>query len=364
MTDTNEPPIRIFLSYAQADDVVLDFIEPFTQSLKHMAFTDQGRTLEIFVDRETIGWGEDWREGIRQGIESAAIFMPIVTRQYFERPWCRDELLAFYSAADRLRATGLVLPVVLLGHSYISTESTDIASRIIAERQYKDLKETWTEGPQSAIWRRTMVSLAAQLVEAVTSAEQALSTAPAGSPAPGERTGDDAPGVAEVSEALELFQQELDQAMPDMKDTIERFSAILSSSTQPVTEASPPEARRLLLEIAAELQPLGIDFQNRARKFETTVLETDQVMRSYVTYLKENDMQEQLEKERQAIGPVEEVTAPLADAETILSTFLLQMKPLEAMSAPLRNSIRGFRDGTKAVSSALRMMRGWGTIVD
>ncbi|WP_409183849.1 hypothetical protein F9C11_05685 [Amycolatopsis sp. VS8301801F10] len=131
-----------------------------------------------------------------------------------------------------------------------------------------------------------------------------------------------------------------------------------------MTEASPPEARRLLLEIAAELQPLGIDFQNRARKFETTVLETDQIMRSYVTFLKENDLREQLEKERQAIGPVEEVTAPLAEAETVLSTFLTQMKPLEAMSAPLRNSIRGFRDGVKAVSSAIRMMRGWGTIAD
>ena len=362
MTEPAEPPIRVFLSYAQADDVVLEFIEPFTKSLRHLVFADQGRTLEIFVDRETIGWGEDWREGIRQGIESAAIFMPIVTRQYFERPSCREELLAFYNEAVHLRATGLILPVVLLGHSYLSTESTDVASRIIAERQYKDLKETWTDGPRSATWRKTMTALATQLVEAVTAAEQALSSAPP-LPASAEHD-DDAPGAAEVSEALELFQQEVEQTMPEMKNTIDRFAAILTNSSPAVAVASPPEARRILLEMAAELLPFGVDFQNQARKFETTILKTDQIMRAYITFLKENSLHEQLEKERKSIGSVEEFTAPLATAEEILNDFLVQMRPLEAMSAPLRNSIRGFRDGVKALNSALRMMQSWVTIAD
>src|SRR5437764_14013106 len=122
-----------------------------------MAFSDQGRTLEIFVDRDTIGWGDDWQEGIEQAIAGAIVFMPVVTRQYFDRPACREELLTFYNEAQRLGVTSLLLPVVILGHSYISTDSTDVASRIIAERQYRDLKATWIDGPQSARWRQTIV---------------------------------------------------------------------------------------------------------------------------------------------------------------------------------------------------------------
>ena len=85
-----EPPIRVFLSYAGADDLVLEFIEPFVSSLRHMALADQGRTLEVFVDRDSVGWGADWQAAIQQGIDSAMIFMPIVTRQYFDRQACRD----------------------------------------------------------------------------------------------------------------------------------------------------------------------------------------------------------------------------------------------------------------------------------
>jgi hypothetical protein len=368
MPEVNEPPIKIFLSYAHADDLVLDFIEPFTKSLKHMAFSDQGRTLEIFVDRDAIGWGKDWQEGIRQAIESTVIFMPIVTRQYFDRPPCREELLTFYNTADRLGVTSLLLPVVILGHSYISLESTDVASRIIAEGQYKDLKTTWIDGPESATWRRTIVNLAAELTEAVTVAEQNLVTPASHSNASEDNESsdrdDNAPGAAEVSEALEFFQDETNRVMPTMKNAIDRFSSILTRSTPTLAKASPADSRRILLEVAAELLPVGSSFRDQARGFETMVLHTDQVMRSYVAYLKENDLKERLEEERKAIGPVDETLAPLTSAEEAMNGFLLQMKPLEAMSAPLRKSLREFREGAKAINSAITIMKGWGTITD
>lgn len=356
MTGPADPPIRVFLSYAHADDVVLDFIEPFTKSLKHLAFADQGRTLEIFVDRETIGWGEDWRDGIRQGIESAAIFMPIVTRQYFERPSCREELLAFYNEAVRLRATGLILPVVLLGHSYLSTESTDVASRIIADRQYKDLKETWTDGSRSATWRRTMLALAAQLVEAVTIVEQSPSATPS-------LLSSEA-GAAEVSDALKLFAKENEQTILGMKNALATLPTVLTTSAQLLTERSPSEIRRVLMETASELLPFGNNFRNQARILETTTLKTDQVLRSRSVELKDNDLHDQLENERKYLESISLVTKPLSGAEEASNAFLAQMRPLEEMSASLRNSMRGFREGVKSLTSALRMMQNWAAIAD
>jgi hypothetical protein len=368
MTEINESPIKIFLSYAHADEVVLDFIEPFTKSLKHLAFSDQGRTLEIFVDKDTIGWGEDWQSGITKGIEGAAVFMPVVTRQYFDRPSCREELLTFYNEAERLGVKSLLLPVVILGHDYLSTDSSDVASKIIAERQYKDLKATWTEGPESATWRKTIIALSAELVEAVTTAEQTL-VAPASklqdaAKGENEEGDDDAPGAAEVSEALELFQDKINNVMPTMQGTVEQFSHVLERSTPGLKQASPSDSRRILLEVATALLPLGTDFQSQARGFETVVVRTDQIMRSYIAFLKENDLKERLEEERKSIGPINELLNPFVEAEEIINGFLIQMKPLEAMSAPLRKSIRGFREGAKAINSALRIMQSWGTLTD
>ncbi|WP_143132370.1 hypothetical protein [Amycolatopsis rubida] len=154
-----------------------------------------------------------------------------------------------------------------------------------------------------------MTALATQLVEAVTAAEQALSSTP---PRTRRRR-------ARGGEALELFQQEVEQTMP---------------------------------EVAAELPPFGIDFQNQARRFETTILKTDQIMRA------------QLEEERKSIGSVEEFTAPLSTTEGILNDFSCRCGRWEAMSAPPRNSIQGFRDGVRAVNSALGMMRSWVATTD
>jgi len=46
----DSPPIRCFLSYARQDDVVMDFIAPFAASLRHYAYSDRGRSLDVFLD--------------------------------------------------------------------------------------------------------------------------------------------------------------------------------------------------------------------------------------------------------------------------------------------------------------------------
>ena len=119
--------------------------------------------------------------------------MPIVTRQYFDRPSCREELLTFHSEAKALGVTSLLLPVVLLGHSYVSADSQDVAARLISERQVRDLKDAWIAGPQSAIWRAAIFQLAGELVDAATAAERALADVVPPTPAPGVPT--PAPGA-------------------------------------------------------------------------------------------------------------------------------------------------------------------------
>ena len=55
---SDAPPIRCFLSYARQDDVVMDFVGPFADALRQYAYADRGRSLEIFLDRASIGWGD------------------------------------------------------------------------------------------------------------------------------------------------------------------------------------------------------------------------------------------------------------------------------------------------------------------
>lgn len=361
---TVEPPIRVFLSYAQADDLVLEFIEPFVTSLKHMTFADQGRQLEVFIDRQSIGWGDDWQAAIRRGIDSATVFMPVVTRQYFDRPACREELLTFYSEAKALGVANLLLPVVLLGHSYISADSQDVASRIISERQYRDLKEAWITGSRSAIWRTAIVQLANELVTAAVAAERSLAviTMPHDAPHLIDDS-DDSPGAAEVGVALEEFGEKSQVLLLSLGEVLTEIPDVLPAGKR-LQEMQPAAARNTMLEVAARLRPLGVKFQEQGREFETVAMKTDEVMRGYVRYLREHQMDDVLETERAAMVGTEEAMAPVMEAEGFVADFLDQIRPMEILSAPMRNSLRGFREGGKAIRGAITIMRGWPRILD
>lgn len=367
MHSTGEPPIRVFLSYARADDLVLEFIDSFATSLRHMALADQGRNLDIFIDRESIDWGANWQAAVRQGIEGAMVFMPIVTRQYFDRPACREELLTFSSEAKALGVSSLLLPVILLGHSYVSAESQDVAARIVSERQCRDLKDAWVAGPQSAEWRAAIVRLSGELVGAATAAERSLAESGAGTVVETSHqplvAGDDPPGAAEVGEALEYFGEESARLVTSLVDVLEAVPGLMPD-TEGLQRMAPTEVRQVMLDIAARLHPIGVEFQDKGREFESVAMKTDEIMRGYVRYLRENQLDEILERERASLDGADEALAPIAETEVILTEFLEQIRPLEVSSAPMRNALRGFRDGGRAVNSGIAIMRTWPRIIE
>lgn len=366
MNSTVEPPIRVFLSYARADDLVLEFIDAFATSLRHMALADQGRNLDIFIDRESINWGADWQTSIRQGIEGAMVFVPIITRHYFDRPACREELLTFSSEAKALGVSSLLLPVILLGHSYISEDSQDVAARVISERQCRDLKDAWIAGPQSAEWRAAIVRLSGELVAAATAAERALASpvtvVEPSSDSPEARE-DDSPGAAEVSEALELFGDESQRLVKSLVDVLEAMPGLMPDP-ESLQRMAPPDIRRVMLDLAARLQPLGVEFQDKGREFESIAMKTDEIMRSYIRYLRENRLDDILAQERASLDGADEALAPVTESEALLTEFLEQIRPLEVSSAPMRNALRGFRDGGNAINSGIAIMRTWPRIAD
>lgn len=71
-----QPSIRAFLSYSHADDAEFGIVDPLVKKLKAYVRAKSGRALDIFVDRESIGWGTDWRESISSSVESATVSSP------------------------------------------------------------------------------------------------------------------------------------------------------------------------------------------------------------------------------------------------------------------------------------------------
>ena len=92
---------NVFLSYSHADDAHLGgAIIGLVDQIKSEYEYEMGSTLNVFVDKRSINWGEDWKAAMNGSLGIANVLMPAVTPRYLRNPACRDELTQF---DDRMR---------------------------------------------------------------------------------------------------------------------------------------------------------------------------------------------------------------------------------------------------------------------
>lgn len=317
MSFPDAPPIRCFLSYARQDDVVMDFVGPFADSLRQYAYADRGRDLEIFLDRQAIGWGALAQPAIRASVRSATVFLPVLTRRYFDRPYCREELFVFYNQAFVEGVRGLLLPVVLLGHDHLTEDNPDQAVQIVVERQHRSVREAWIGGPTSEAWRRTMLALAGELVDHVEEAERRLVT----------ETDLHVPDAAEAVADIERFGYDTIHVVDLTSQVLQQFQDIVTRVTD---DASRAEA----------LLPGALRLRDAARAYERRVTEVDRLVRARPVRL----------------GPDAAALRGLVDA---VGQLLASTARAELMSVAMRRPMIALREGLTTLRSAVNMVTAW-----
>ena len=131
-----------------------------------------GESLILFVDRDQISWGEEWRRRIETALAETTFFIPIITPLYFKRPECRRELLSFAGQAQSLGAIELVMPILYVAVPDLAEDSSDEARALVAKMQYTDWHELRLSAEDSAEYRRALNSLALRLAEISSRYEQ------------------------------------------------------------------------------------------------------------------------------------------------------------------------------------------------
>ena len=110
-----EGPIdaNLFLSYSHDDNVHLDgavirLIEDIIKEYKY----EYGSGLGLFIDKDSINWGENWRDALDRGIDTANVILPIISPNYIRSASCRKELLDFDARVTE-NGTNRILPLML-----------------------------------------------------------------------------------------------------------------------------------------------------------------------------------------------------------------------------------------------------------
>ncbi|GAC1406020.1 MAG: hypothetical protein NVSMB64_11380 [Candidatus Velthaea sp.] len=81
----------VFISYARSAENAAWVEEHLVGPLRRATRAD-GQPLRVFFDRDSIGTGMDWYKRLVDGIEGSRYFVPVYSKGYFNRYYCRDEL--------------------------------------------------------------------------------------------------------------------------------------------------------------------------------------------------------------------------------------------------------------------------------
>jgi len=219
-----------FWSYTH-DDNVLDRnrVQRLAERVRDEYSLLTGDELELFVDRDALAWGEEWRARIEKALEGTAFFVPIITPRYFRSQECRNELLSFARQATSLGVEELLLPIHYVNVPALSAHESaaDEAIRLVAAMQWTDWRKLRLVDEDSAEYIAGINSLATRLAEIADSVSgPTLERSAAGTPeapsAGGELDAPDEPGVLELLAAGE-------EAMPRLNSTIQEFGGVLNN---------------------------------------------------------------------------------------------------------------------------------------
>ena len=96
------PEYDVFLSHANADKQ--DFVDELYNSLNKLG-------VKIFYDKESLEWGDNWKERILDGTKKAEFAIIVISENFFGREWTEKELSEFLNRQNR-NGQKLILPIV------------------------------------------------------------------------------------------------------------------------------------------------------------------------------------------------------------------------------------------------------------
>lgn len=213
----------LFLSYRHSDNDYLD--GAITQLVEEIAKSYEflyGNTLDVFIDKKSIEWGQDWQRELDRRIESCSIIMPAVTPGYIKSEACRKELFAFndkIAARPNCRIMPLIWQNAELMQNY-----DDMAIAILNRYQYENVEDLRGVDPKNPQYRNRIETLARRIhssaaeVNTATHSNSDIAVEYAGNPEEGllEK-------LAECERQMPVFTESFNSVAEKTKRLLEAF---------------------------------------------------------------------------------------------------------------------------------------------
>jgi len=132
---------RGFWSYSRGDDEHLDNrLSELREKVENEISTLLGRDIDMFQDVYAIRTGDDWQERLRDELTDASFMVPVLTPRYFQRPWCREEVMTYLRLAEEEGRKPLLFPIYFIEDRQLERGEFDAVRKAVSRYQFFDYR--------------------------------------------------------------------------------------------------------------------------------------------------------------------------------------------------------------------------------
>lgn len=360
--------LRGFWSYVRSDDEAeRGRIAELARDVVSEYALLTGDEVDVFLDRDSIEWGDNWRDVIDGSLASVAFFVPVLTPRYFLSAPCRGELGAFLQRATQLGVRELVLPILYASVADLDRdEPEDDLARRVASIQREDWRQLRFAERASSEYRTAVNRLAARLVEANRVATEVEATATVSSEIPGKDDEDVGPGLIDrlvgAEEALPHYAEKLVQ----MTKEAGRVGELLNLATEEVRRGDAQGSGfgnrlRVARTLARDLSSPTDGVVAAASECVSLLRTIDSGIRDLIQAAPA-EVRDRPESKEAVCGFLQSLRESVVTTERMMVAIegsIDAIEPLENASRDLRPVIRRLRRGLAAMLDARGITQEW-----
>ena len=333
-----------------------------------------GDTIQLFLDRDGIEWGDKWREEIGNTIESVAFFISVMTPRYFKSPSCRSELNRFARRAKEVGAKGLLLPLHYVNVPSLTDDSErdDLVS-LVAEFQWIDWRELRYSEVGSEALRRGVSELAGRIATANKELENSSHIRVYRGEdrrADGEEE-EDTPGILDRLHSAEEKWFTLTDSLTSMVGQTQMIGTLMTEATAEVKKPRGGRsefARRIAIarRLAKRSSGPTDKISTLANQFASQIHDVDEGVRTIVDQAsteieRDPELRDDFCRFSESIRELSEASQ---DGRRGCEQMIHSIVPLEGMSRDLRPVMRRLRLALTIMIEGIQVTEGWTELID
>lgn len=362
-----------FWSYVQDDNAAsFEKIVRLGRDLQSVYQMISGTSVSLFIDRDSLEWGDAWKSVIKSNLGTVAFFIPIVTPAYFSSPACRSELEAFARRTTAEGLRGLLLPILWVPVEGLEDEANeDPLVRVIQERQWEDWTDLRHAAQNSEVYSRTLSKMAERIKRANEAADRVDASQIAKAMAEEQEV--EPEGGEGRLEVLARMESDMSSWVPLMEDVAVGLQDMGEVATQSTAKmATDPRANtfagKLLIvrETATRLQDPASRIETAGMEFAQKVSSVDDGVRIIIDSAPaevnaDPDSREAFETFFDQIRSLGLVTKTVDEQ---LSGFITAIVPLQKQSRDLKKPVQAATNGVTRIRAALGIVNDWIDLID